>query len=85
MKAALGECRDAYNTVIYQFQKAWFYFKLGSYQQVLDLERITPRAQASCTSTLATPPIKQNPLAEQNREARILIAMALVSTSYLTK
>lgn len=76
-KNALMECQNAYNIVVYQF-----YFKLGSYQDVLDLERITPRAQASCSSTFGTPPLPHNPLVEANREERILIATALVSTGF---
>ncbi|PKI76101.1 uncharacterized protein LOC116207618 [Punica granatum] len=86
LKDALTECQTAYNTIIDQFQQAWFYFsKLESYQEVLNLEKITPRLLGSCISSFDTPAHPPNPLVEQNREQRILITMALVSTSFLTK
>ncbi|OWM72404.1 uncharacterized protein LOC116207625 [Punica granatum] len=85
-KDALTECQSAYNTVIDQFTQAWFYFlQLESYHEVLTFERITPRVLASCNSSFDTPDHPPNPLVEQNREQRILITMALVSTSFLTQ
>lgn len=85
VKTVLDECVNAYSVVSNQFQQGLLQFEQGKYQDALDTERITPRAQSSCSSTFSTPPYPKNPLVERNREMRILIAMAITTLLDLTQ
>ncbi|TYJ96444.1 putative invertase inhibitor [Cucumis melo var. makuwa] len=82
LKNALIVCENAYKVVKDAFGEGIQSFAQRDYRGMLNAERIAPRAQASCTSIFSTtPPPKQNPLSQINREMRILIAMAIVSGS----
>ncbi|XP_038889347.1 uncharacterized protein LOC120079261 [Benincasa hispida] len=81
MKNDLIVCENAYRIVKEAFGEGIRLFSQGDYRGMLNSERIAPRAQASCDSIFSTPPAKQSPLVERNREMRILIAMAIVSGS----
>ncbi|TYK17674.1 putative invertase inhibitor [Cucumis melo var. makuwa] len=82
LKNALIVCENAYKVVKDAFGEGIQSFAQREYRGMLNAERIAPRAQASCTSIFSTtPPPKQNPLSQINREMRILIAMAIVSGS----
>ncbi|KAA0048098.1 putative invertase inhibitor [Cucumis melo var. makuwa] len=78
LKNALIVCENAYKVVKDSFGEGIQSFAQRDYRGMLNAERIAPRAQASCTSIFSTtPPPKQNPLSQINREMRILIAMAI--------
>ncbi|XP_008460578.1 uncharacterized protein LOC103499366 [Cucumis melo] len=82
LKNALIVCENAYKVVKDAFGEGIHSFAQRDYRGMLNAERIAPRVQASCTSIFSTtPPPKQNPLSQINREMRILIAMAIVSGS----
>ncbi|OWM77661.1 uncharacterized protein LOC116209143 [Punica granatum] len=84
-KYALMACENAYALILRQFQEASGYFNNGDYQSVVDAERVMPRALGSCTSYYITPPYPANPLADRNRQMRILITMSIVTVHYLVQ
>ncbi|XP_017628766.1 uncharacterized protein LOC108471700 [Gossypium arboreum] len=51
---------------------------------MLDSERRSPRAQENCITIFSTPPTPPNPVADRNRQMRILIAMTIVTGMELT-
>ncbi|MFQ6635188.1 hypothetical protein Gotur_010621 [Gossypium turneri] len=83
-KNALTTCENAYRLVTSNFNEATMHFFEGDYGSMLDSERRSPRAQESCIAIFSTPPTPPNPVADRNRQMRILIAMAVVTGMELT-
>ncbi|KAH1083641.1 hypothetical protein J1N35_023402 [Gossypium stocksii] len=83
-KNALTTCENAYRLVTSNFNEATMHFFEGDYGSMLDSERRSPRAQESCITIFSTPPTPPNPVADRNRQMRILIAMAVVTGMELT-
>ena len=84
-RKALLVCENGYYAVNEAFVEGIRWFSQKYYKEMLNVERRAPSAQASCTSIFTTtPPPKQNPLFQINREMRILIAMAIVSGSSIS-
>ncbi|KAA0048110.1 putative invertase inhibitor [Cucumis melo var. makuwa] len=84
-KNKLIVCEKGYYVVNEAFVEGIQWFSRNYYKEMLNAEKRAPRAQASCTSIFSTtPPPKQNPLFQINREMRILIAMAIVSGSSIS-
>ena len=79
LKNDLIVCENAYTIVSKAFQEGIELFFKKDYRSMLTADKIAPRAQESCSVIFNTPPQKQSPLEERNREMRILIAMAIVS------
>ncbi|XP_074318817.1 uncharacterized protein LOC141655645 [Silene latifolia] len=71
-------CQNAYQILQSSFKSA-----LDDYRGMAQYERDTPRVQASCTTIFSIPPFTENPLNERNREMRILLTMAIVTSSYI--
>ncbi|XP_022946902.1 uncharacterized protein LOC111450843 [Cucurbita moschata] len=84
LKNGLIVCENAYKTVNEALQEGIELFFKKDYRSMLNVEKIAPRAQASCNMIFSTPPEKQGLLEERNREIRILIAMAIVSGYIMT-
>jgi len=70
--------KGAYGIVKSSFQTGLQYFNRKDYAGMLKVEHDIPRTQANCEARLSTPPAP-NPLADRNRQMRILITMALVT------
>ncbi|XP_022156377.1 uncharacterized protein LOC111023283 [Momordica charantia] len=83
LKNNLIVCENAYDIMNKAFLEGIKYFFQRDYRSMVNAERIAPRAEASCSVIFGTPPERSSPLVERNREMRILIAMALVSASYI--
>ncbi|KAJ6384683.1 hypothetical protein OIU78_027889 [Salix suchowensis] len=77
-KGAYMACECAYGIVKSSFLTGLGYFNRKDYAGMLEAEHDIPRTQANCEARLSTPPTP-NPLADRNRQMRMLIAMALVS------
>ncbi|KAJ6876573.1 hypothetical protein NC651_029538 [Populus alba x Populus x berolinensis] len=77
-KGAYMACESAYGTVKSSFQTGLQYFNRKDYAAMLEVEHDIPRTQANCEARLSTPPTP-NPLADRNRQMRMLITMALVT------
>ncbi|KAJ8439232.1 hypothetical protein Cgig2_030167 [Carnegiea gigantea] len=75
-------CESAYDTLKESFDQAYDAFNRGDYQGMQNYERGTPKAIASCVTTFKVPP---GALDERNREMRILLTMAVVTSSLLDK
>ncbi|KAJ9186027.1 hypothetical protein P3X46_005585 [Hevea brasiliensis] len=79
LKNALRVCESSYQVVLGAFQDALRSFNQQDYDSMIKYERVTPKAQGGCDACFNTPPIPANPLADRNRQIRILIAMAIVT------
>ncbi|KAK8329238.1 hypothetical protein V6Z11_A11G304700 [Gossypium hirsutum] len=80
-------CSKTFNQLhqgLYNFNEATMLFFEGDYGSMLDSERRSPRAQESCITIFSTPPTPPNPVADRNRQMRILIAMTVVTGMELT-
>ncbi|KDP41307.1 hypothetical protein JCGZ_15714 [Jatropha curcas] len=79
LRNALIECKNAYSTVVQSFHEAMKYFEQKEYSSMVKSEMVAPRAQSDCSSRFSISPYRKNPLADRNREMRIIIAMAIVT------
>ncbi|KAF9669826.1 hypothetical protein SADUNF_Sadunf13G0004900 [Salix dunnii] len=77
-KGAYMACECAYGIVKSSFMTGLGYFNRKDYAGMLEAEHDIPRTQANCEARLSTPPTP-NPLADRNRQMRMLITMALVT------
>ncbi|KAG6773060.1 hypothetical protein POTOM_020314 [Populus tomentosa] len=85
LRNVLVACENAFGIVKSSFGDALQSFNRKDYDDMFKLERGAPRAQASCETSFIAPPSPPNPLAERNREMRILITMAIVSGKEILK
>uniref|UniRef100_A0A6N2LUH1 Pectinesterase inhibitor domain-containing protein n=1 Tax=Salix viminalis TaxID=40686 RepID=A0A6N2LUH1_SALVM len=85
LRNVLVACENAFGIVESSFGAAMQSFHRKEYEDMLKLEHVAPRAQASCETSFTAPPSPPNPLAERNREMRILITMAIVSGKAILK
>ncbi|KAJ6928541.1 hypothetical protein NC652_012612 [Populus alba x Populus x berolinensis] len=85
LRNVLVACENAFGIVKSSFGDALQSFNRKDYDDMFKLERDAPRAQASCETSFIAPPSPPNPLAERNREMRILITMAIVSGKEILK
>ncbi|KAL9392947.1 hypothetical protein Peur_012232 [Populus x canadensis] len=85
LRNVLVACENAFGIVKSSFGAALQSFNRKDYDDMFKLERVAPRAQASCETSFTAPPSPPNPLAERNREMRILITMAIASGKEILK
>jgi pectinesterase inhibitor-like protein len=85
LRNVLVACENAFGIVKSSFGAALQSFNRKDYDDMFKLERVAPRAQASCETSVTAPPSPPNPLAERNREMRILITMAIASGKEILK
>ncbi|KAB5534709.1 hypothetical protein DKX38_017795 [Salix brachista] len=85
LRNVLVACENAFGIVESSFGAAMQSFHRKEYDDMLKLEQVAPRAQASCETSFTAPPSPPNPLLERNREMRILITMAIVSGKEILK
>jgi len=85
LRNVLVACENAFGIVKSSFGAALQSFDRKDYDDMFKLERVAPRAQASCETSFTAPPSPPNPLAERNREMRILITMAIASGKEILK
>ena len=85
LRNALIACENGYRIVMTAFEDASVAFSEKDYDSMIKYEAVTPRAEGSCEVSFSTLSNNNliNPLVERNREMRILLAMALVSSHIL--
>ncbi|KAF2307334.1 hypothetical protein GH714_026417 [Hevea brasiliensis] len=86
IKMLIKKWWDIYNDESLDYKTLWLLlldalrsFNQQDYDSMIKYERVTPKAQGGCDACFNTPPIPANPLADRNRQIRILIAMAIVT------
>ncbi|KAJ0013838.1 hypothetical protein Pint_21172 [Pistacia integerrima] len=78
VKNALIACQNAYSIIQQSFLQATVEFEEHNYKVIPDVVDGTGRALDSCLTSFDVPPHPKNPLVQQNKEMRTLLAMANV-------
>lgn len=79
----LRVCDNSYNAVLNLFQEAFRSFDLKDYRSMMAYEWDTQRAAATCDAIFSADSLSIDQLIRRNQKMRILIAMALQTSSIL--